>query len=60
VVVVVVVVPPVVVVVPLLVVVLFCTLTETCEVALRPSASNACALMVCVPLGSVAVLRLAE
>src|SRR5436190_2920411 len=28
----------------------FCTLTEICEVVLRPSASNACALSVCVPL----------
>src|SRR5678815_5582724 len=42
------------------VLVVFCTLTETCAVALRPSASNACALRVCVPFARVVVFRLAE
>jgi hypothetical protein len=40
--------------------VVFCTLIEICEVELRPSASKACALTVCVPFESVVVLRLAE
>jgi len=34
--------------------------TAICEVLERPDASNACALMVCVPFASVAVFRLAE